>query len=85
MINFQIPSFCQPCIVRLQATCPHLHTSFIGGQHFSGGDYWEDIAEICSDCGSDLDALDIPSQSIPDENQISNPLLLQEKTQCKEN
>lgn len=46
MIKLQIPSFCQPCIVRLQAACPHLHTSFIGGWHVGGGDYWENITGI---------------------------------------
>src|SRR5665811_1337922 len=66
MIKLQIPSFCQPCIVRLQAACPHLHTSFIGGWHVGGGDYWENITEICIDCGANLDALvasDYPTQS----------------------
>ena len=38
-----------------QATCTHQHTSFSGGQHFSGGDIWDDIQEVCNDCGAKLE------------------------------
>ena len=51
-----IPVCCIPCIQRLQAHCPHLHTSFWGGFHFSHGEVWDDITEICDDCGAHLSA-----------------------------
>ena len=35
--------------------CPHQHTSFQGGMHFSAGDVWDDITEVCNDCGANLD------------------------------
>ncbi len=43
---------------RLQQTaCPHEHTSFQGSMHFSEGDVWDDIHEVCDDCGANLDRL----------------------------
>ena len=38
-----------------QAVCPHNHTSFQGNMHFSAGDVWDDIHEVCDDCGVNLD------------------------------
>jgi hypothetical protein len=38
-----------------QAKCPHKHTSYRGGMHFSAGDVWDDIEEVCIDCGANLD------------------------------
>jgi hypothetical protein len=38
-----------------EAQCPHEQSSFQGGYHFSGGDVWDDITEICNDCGTNLD------------------------------
>ena len=38
-----------------QALCPHEHTSFRGSMHFSAGDVWDDIEEVCNDCGANLD------------------------------
>ena len=38
-----------------QAQCPHEHTSYQGNQHFSAGDVWDDINEVCHDCGAKLD------------------------------
>ena len=35
--------------------CPHKHTSFEGGYHSSNGDVWDDIVEVCDDCGAILD------------------------------
>ena len=40
-----------------QATCKHLHTSFQGNHHFSGGDVWDDITEVCDDCGANMNQL----------------------------
>ena len=37
-----------------QSTCPHEHVVASGGFHFSEGDVWDDIAEVCSDCGKDM-------------------------------
>lgn len=76
MYKITIPPICRACIVRLQANCPHLDTTFVGGQHFSGGDYWDDITEICLDCGADLDALAISQDTsefdsnLPEEDQL---------------
>ena len=38
-----------------QAVCPHNHTSSQGNMHFSAGDVWDDIQEVCDDCGANLD------------------------------
>ena len=37
-----------------QAKCPHEHVSRMGGFHFSGGEIWDDIRDVCDDCGEDL-------------------------------
>ena len=34
--------------------CQHLHTYHTGGFHFSAGDVWDDIEEVCIDCGEVL-------------------------------
>jgi hypothetical protein len=40
----------------LKATqCKHEHTSYQGGMHFYAGDVWDDIQEVCNDCGANLD------------------------------
>ncbi len=39
----------------VEAGCPHQHTSFQGGMHFDGGDVWDDIHEVCNDCGASLE------------------------------
>lgn len=38
-----------------QAQCQHEHTTTQGGLHLTAGDVWDDIAEVCSDCGKHLD------------------------------
>ena len=38
-----------------QSLCQHEHTAFRGGFHFSGGEVWDDLTEICTDCGANLD------------------------------
>ena len=42
-----------------QATCTHEHTSFWGGFHLSGGDVWDDITEVCDDCGAILEGMPV--------------------------
>jgi hypothetical protein len=37
------------------AQCPHEHTSFHGRMHFSEGEPWDDIHEVCIDCGARID------------------------------
>ena len=32
--------------------CPHQHTSFEGGMHFSAGEVWDDIEEVCDQLGT---------------------------------
>lgn len=39
----------------VQVQCPHAQTSYQGGMHFSVGDVWDDIIEVCNDCGAHLD------------------------------
>ncbi len=51
------PSFCIPCIQRYQAQCPHKHSSPRGGYHFYAGEVWDDIVEVCDDCGVVLNDL----------------------------
>jgi DnaJ-class molecular chaperone len=50
-----------------QSICPHNHSSFQGNLRFSAGDVWDDIHEVCDDCGANLDQ-PIRSDSIKDEN-----------------
>lgn len=37
-----------------QSKCPHEHVSRMGGFHLSGGEVWDDIHDVCDDCGEDL-------------------------------
>jgi hypothetical protein len=37
-----------------QAVCPHKHTTFQGNMHFSAGDVWDDIKEVCDDYAARL-------------------------------
>ncbi len=60
MKKHPIPFFCNPRIRRQQTHCPHLHTSFRGGFHFSSGEVWDDLTEVCDDCGANLDELPSP-------------------------
>jgi hypothetical protein len=34
-----------------QEKCPHNHTVWEGGFHFSGGEFYDNFKEICSSCG----------------------------------
>jgi hypothetical protein len=36
-------------------TCSHQHNSLQGSLRFSQGDVWDDIHEVCHDCGANLD------------------------------
>lgn len=38
-----------------QAKCAHEHVSRIGGFHFSAGEVWDNIRDVCDDCGEILD------------------------------
>ena len=38
-----------------QSACSHEHVSQVGGFHFSGGEVWDDIEEVCEDCDKVLD------------------------------
>ena len=38
-----------------QNACTHRHTAYKGGMHFGAGDVWDDIQEICVECGAPLD------------------------------
>ncbi len=50
-----------------QSACPHEHTSFQGNIHFNAGDVYDDIHEICDDCGANLDQT-ILGEYIKDDN-----------------
>ena len=50
-----------------QAVCAHEHTSFHSNMHFSDGDTWYEIHEVCNDCGVNLDRLTLDDY-INDEN-----------------
>ncbi len=41
-----------------QATCIHQHVSQTGGFHLEAGEVWDDIEEVCDDCGINLDKTD---------------------------
>lgn len=66
---FDIPFFCEACITRLQAQCPHQHISTHGSQHYSEGVVWDDLMTFCDDCGARLNAQNEVIPSVPDENQ----------------
>ena len=38
-----------------QEQCPHEHTSMRGNIRFIAGDVWDDLTEVCDDCGANLD------------------------------
>ena len=38
-----------------QAQCSHEQVSCQGSMRFSEGEVWDDIQEVCSDCGAHLD------------------------------
>ena len=38
-----------------EAQCKHEHTSYQGSMHFSAGEVWDDIVEVCDDCGANLE------------------------------
>jgi hypothetical protein len=38
-----------------QAQCSHVHTSMQGNIRFNAGDIWDDLTEVCDDCGTSLD------------------------------
>lgn len=38
-----------------QAHCPHEHISMQGNIRFIAGDVWDDLTEVCDDCGVNLD------------------------------
>ena len=69
MQNDPIPILCLPCIQRLQAQCLHLLTSYSGGWHFDGEPF-DDITEVCDDCGANLDELPINSDLLPEDKRI---------------
>ncbi len=72
------PPFCIPCIEHLQAQCPHTQTSFWGGYHLTGGDVWDDITEICDDCGANLDELHCMEESF-----VEGEILPEEEPPCE--
>ena len=39
----------------IKQICPHEHTSYQGSMRFTAGDVWDDIQEVCDDCGAHLD------------------------------
>jgi hypothetical protein len=53
MNHFSVPVFCKPCIQKLQAQCSHNNIVTTGGYHFSAGDVWDDITDVCLDCGAE--------------------------------
>jgi hypothetical protein len=69
MPRVPVPSICIPCIQRLRAQCPHRHTSFWGGFHLTAGNFWDDIIEICDDCGANLDDLPVQQNEAPPEDE----------------
>ncbi len=70
MYKLNIPPFCPPCLDRQQTHCLHVHTSFRGGFHFVAGVVWDDLIEVCDDCGANLDRLPSTPNSLPDNKEI---------------
>jgi hypothetical protein len=65
----QIPIECIHCIEQYQARCPHLRISYTGQVHYSNGEVWDDIREICDDCGIDLADLPMNNESTPEDGE----------------
>jgi hypothetical protein len=38
-----------------QVRCPHKHSSLYGSMRYVSGDVWDDLIEVCDDCGANLD------------------------------
>ena len=55
------------------AQCKHEHTSYGGGMHFSAGDVWDDIMEVCDDCDAKLDRQTLGTLSRMTTNPIHSP------------
>lgn len=53
----RLKAICSLCIEANQSKCKHEHTATTGGFHFIGGDVWDDVEEVCTDCGINLDRL----------------------------
>jgi len=51
-------SLAEFAILLKQASCTHEHVSQTGGYHFEAGEVWDDIEEVCDDCGLNLDKAD---------------------------
>lgn len=43
-----------------ESKCAHEHTSYQGGYHFTQGEVWDDLTEVCDDCGANLDKQTLP-------------------------
>jgi len=72
MTKDQIPIQCIHCMEQYQARCPHLRISTTGQFHYSNGEVWDDIREICDDCGIDL--ADLPrNNEFPPEDGVEVP------------
>jgi hypothetical protein len=65
----QFPIECIHCMEHYQAICPHLRVSYTGQFHYSNGEVWDDIREICDDCGIDLADLPKNNESIPEDGE----------------
>jgi len=70
MSKNHFPKQCLACLQRHQASCAHEHTSFLGGWHFSAGEVWDDINEVCDDCGANLDNLAVHVEPHPDNEEL---------------
>ena len=65
----QLPIECIHCMEQYQARCPHLRVSYTGQFHYSNGEVWDDIREICDDCGIDLADLPMNNESTPEDGE----------------
>jgi hypothetical protein len=69
MPNPQFPPFCAACIRKVQLECPHTDTYWTGGFHYTGGEVWDDIEEVCCDCGAVLSELPSPISSQTEDDE----------------
>jgi hypothetical protein len=66
------PSFCGPCLEKQAAECKHEHSHFQGGLHFTAGEVWDDIMEVCDDCGVYLNSLTNTSDLVAVEDEMND-------------
>ena len=65
-----IPVCCLPCVLYYRERCSHPHTTLWGGFHFSHGEVWDDLREVCDLCGAVLSGSPCQAIASPEDDEI---------------